>query len=207
MAIYAEDKKLVRRLLAGDERAFAQFFNDNFARLYRFALARLPNDPSAAEDVVQTTLTKGLRHVTKYRGEAALFTWLCVICRNELAEWARRSARHRVNTVLTEDFPAIRRVVESLDSSTGGVALSGPQRLEISRLIQVTLDRLPAAYGDALEWKYIDGYSVREIALRLQITPQATQSLLARARRAFKDVYATLVDPVAQPGKAQKEST
>ncbi len=38
MAIYLDDKRLVKQLLANDEQAFDRFFSDNFARLYRFAL-------------------------------------------------------------------------------------------------------------------------------------------------------------------------
>ena len=62
------------------------------------------------------------------------------------------------------------------------------------RLIQVALDNLPARYGDALEWKYIEGHSVKEIAQRLELGTEATQSLLARARRAFADAYTSLLD-------------
>ena len=62
------------------------------------------------------------------------------------------------------------------------------------RLIQVALDRLPARYGDVLEWKYVEGHSVKEIARRLDIGTEATQSLLARAKRAFADVYNSLTN-------------
>jgi hypothetical protein len=41
VAIYLDDKRLVKQLLAHDEQAFDTFFNDNFARLYRFALIRV----------------------------------------------------------------------------------------------------------------------------------------------------------------------
>ena len=44
------------------------------------------------------------------------------------------------------------------------------------------LDRLPARYGDVLEWKYIEGRSVEEIGERLGIGQTAAQSVLARAR-------------------------
>ena len=60
------------------------------------------------------------------------------------------------------------------------------------RLIQVALDALPPRYGDVLEWKYIEGYSIKEISKRMNIGTEATQSLLARARRAFADVYSSL---------------
>ena len=45
-----------------------------------------------------------------------------------------------------------------------------------------------------LEWKYVEGHSVKEIAARLNIGTEATQSLLARAKRAFADVYGTLAN-------------
>ena len=48
MPVYLEERKLVKRLLAGDESAFNQFFEENFGRLYRFAVPRLANDREAA---------------------------------------------------------------------------------------------------------------------------------------------------------------
>ncbi|MGB5131308.1 MAG: sigma factor-like helix-turn-helix DNA-binding protein, partial [Steroidobacteraceae bacterium] len=60
-------------------------------------------------------------------------------------------------------------------------------RAETSRLVQAVLDRLPAHYGDALEWKYMEGRSVEEIGERLGIGATAAQSLLARARIAFRE--------------------
>jgi RNA polymerase sigma-70 factor (ECF subfamily) len=51
---------------------------------------------------------------------------------------------------------------------------------------------LPPRYGDALEWKYIEGYSAEEIARRLNVGVDAANSLLARAKRAFREVYGAL---------------
>lgn len=194
MAIYLDDKKLVKQLLEGDERAFERFFEENFARLYRFALARLPDDPEAAREIAQITLTRALRKLHTYRAEAALFTWLCAICRNETSEWLRRQARYREHVVLTEDFPDVQAAVDSYQAPQDDGPEANYQRTESIRLIQVAMDRLPPRYGDVLEWKYIEGQSVREIANRLQLGQEATQSLLARARRAFGEVYATLID-------------
>ncbi len=198
MPIYLDDKKLVRRLLAGEEKAFGQFFDDYFARLYRFVLARVSHDHEAAAEIVQASLSRALAKITGYRGESALFTWLCVIARNELVDWARRNQRYREHIVLTEDFPEVREVVDSVFAPPADSPARRYQRHEMTRLIQVTLDRLPPKYGDALEWKYIQGYSVKEIAARLELSPQAAQSLLARAKRAFQDIYSTLARPVME---------
>jgi RNA polymerase sigma-70 factor (ECF subfamily) len=192
MPVYMDDKRLARQLLAGRSRAFDQFFDDNFARLYRFAIARLSDDPEGAREVVQTTLTKAVRKMHTYRAESAMFTWLCAICRNEISDWLSRNCRYRDHIVLVEDHPEVQAAIDSFRAPAADSPERHYQRVETLRLIQVALDRLPAKYGDVLEWKYVEGHSVKEISARLDIGTEATQSLLARAKRAFADVYRTL---------------
>jgi RNA polymerase sigma-70 factor (ECF subfamily) len=100
----------------------------------------------------------------------------------------------REQIVLIEDFPAVQAVVDSLEEDDSLRPDKQQERVELVRLIQVALDRLPPNYGNVLEWKYIDGFSVREIAARMELGTEATQSLLARAKRAFCDVYATMAE-------------
>ncbi len=195
MAIYLDDKRLVKQLLANDEQAFDRFFSDNFARLYRFALIRLPDDPDGTREVVQIALTKAIAKLHTYRGESALFTWLCAITRNEMSDWLAKQGRYRQHIVLTEDFPEIQAAVDSFQAPQSDSPEQNYQRAELVRLIQVALDRLPPKYGNVLEWKYIEGYSVSEIAEKLDLGNEATQSLLARAKRAFSDVYGSLSGP------------
>jgi RNA polymerase sigma-70 factor (ECF subfamily) len=192
MPVYLDDKRLVKQLLAGDRRAFDSFFDENFARLYRFAMVRLSDDPESARDVVQVTLTLAVRTLASYRAESALFTWLCAICRNEISDHLRRDAKHRDHLMLVEDYPEVQAAVDSFQAPVEDRPERLYQRDQSMRLIQVALDRLPARYGDVLEWKYVQGFSVGEIAGRLQIGPEATQSLLARAKRAFADVYSSM---------------
>ena len=71
---------------------------------------------------------------------------------------------------------------------------------DVHRLIQATMDALPARYGDVLEWKYIDGMPVAEIARRLEIGPKAAESLLTRARVAFRGA---ILDLAAVPDGLQ----
>jgi RNA polymerase sigma-70 factor (ECF subfamily) len=59
-------------------------------------------------------------------------------------------------------------------------------------VVQSVLDFLPAPYGDVLEWKYVDGLSVAEVALRLGRSVKATESLLTRAREAFRSAVEEL---------------
>ena len=197
-----EDRRLVKRLLAHDREAFNVFFEGYFPRVYRFARTRLGEDPEITKEIVHVTLTKAIRKLSSYRGEAALFTWLCTICRNEINDHVERTARERKYVVLTEDLPDVRAAVDALAAPASDEPEDRFRRTEVQRLIQVALDRLPTHYGNALEWKYIYGYSVEEIAARLGIGLEAAQSLLARAKRAFHDVYGTLTKEIVNPDRA-----
>jgi RNA polymerase sigma-70 factor (ECF subfamily) len=205
-----EDRRLVKRVLAHDRAAFNAFFDGYFPRLYRFARTRLGDEPDTTKEIVQVTLTKAIRKLATYRGEAALFTWLCTICRNEIAEHHERVARERRHVVLTEDAPDIRAAVEAIAAPESDDPESNFRRLETTRLIQVALDQLPSNYGNALEWKYVYGYSVEEIAAKLGLGLEAAQSLLARAKRAFQEVYTTLtsdlVSGAAKGGQTAADS-
>lgn len=185
------DRKLARRMLSGEERAFDEFFDGHFPGLFRFALTRLGQSADAAEEVAQITICNAIAKLKTYRGEAALFTWLCTFCRHEISAWYRRNRITTRSVDLIEDTPEVRAALES----AGGM-FEGPEsafsRAEVGRLVQVALDQLPAHYGNALEWKYLEGLSVKEIASRLKLSPKAAESTLTRARGAFRDGFSAL---------------
>ncbi len=181
-----DEQRLVRRMLDGDERAFTEFFDEYFARLYRFALPRLNGHADAAEDVVQATLCKAMRKLESFRGEAALFTWICQICRHQIADHLRESRRHSDRVVLIEDNPQVQAALDAIQGPDGERPDERYDQGQVGGLVRAVLDRLPARYGDALEWKYVEGLSVEEIGSRLGIGTTAAQSLLARARIAFR---------------------
>lgn len=179
------DKALARRILAGDEQAFRAMFDRFFPRLYRYALARLDGDGEAAEDVVQETFRKAIERLDSYRGEAALYAWFCRICRNTLLDYCRSRRRQPVTVTLIEDHGEIRSALDFIAAPVLQQPTSEAAHRDLRRLVQATLDALPQRYGDVLEWKYVEGLSVKEIAARLEASPKAAESLLTRARNAF----------------------
>ena len=183
------DRELLRGMLQGREEAFDAFFSRFFPPLYRFALARVDADANAAEEIVQATLSRAISRISTFRGEAALLTWLCTFCRHEISAHYRGRRGHRLEQLI-EDAPEIRAALESLaaaEESPEGAA----RRKQLARMVQATLDQLPGHYGDALEWKYIEGTSVAEIGARMGIAPKAAESLLTRAREAFREGFAS----------------
>jgi RNA polymerase sigma-70 factor (ECF subfamily) len=181
------DLDLARRVLAGDESASEEFFREYFARLYRFALARVAADEDAAEELVQRTLIRAVRKLHTYRGEAALFTWLCTMCRREISTWREHTGR-RAETTLLEDHPDVRIALEAA-ARLAADPERDLERRDLSRLVQLTLDHLPDRYAQVLRWKYVHELSVDEIANRLALGYKAAESLLTRARQAFRDAF------------------
>ena len=183
--LHIGDRRLVRRLLRKDARAFEEFFDANFHGLFRFCATRIA-DPDHCEDIVQQTLVKAVTKLHTYRGEAALFTWLCGICRNEIADWHRGPHAKQLRTQSLDDNASPPDAHERL-------AAAGPDHgWATGEIVQIALDRLPLRYALALEWKYVQGYSVAEIGIRLGLGRTATQSLLARARHRFRKLWAEL---------------
>ena len=183
------ERELVRRMLGGDEGAFDEFFADYFPRLFRFAVLRL-RDADAAEDIVQTSMIAAVRHLGSWRGEASLFTWLCTICRREIAAWQKRTSRHVIVSIADDDR-GLRAALDSIGAAADAPD-AGLARAETGRIVQLALDHLPPRYSRALEWKYLEELSVDDIAGRLQCTPKAAESLLTRARDAFRDAFTAI---------------
>jgi len=183
--MYESDRALVARMGAGDQRAFDEFFHSSAPRLAAFAARRSGLDAASVEDVVQNTMVKAIRNLASYRGEAALFTWLTEICRHELADVYRKAARRPVHDSLDEPNAANRHAQLRVPARHEPAAQidTDMRRSAVIRALQA----LPERYALALEAKYRDGFSVDEIARLLGLTSTAAQSLLARARDAFRE--------------------
>jgi RNA polymerase sigma-70 factor (ECF subfamily) len=189
---HPQDLALVQTLLAGDEREFARFFADYYPRLFRFAFTRLNSDADTADEVAQRTLCRAVRKLHLYRAEASLFTWLCQICRHEIHDLLETRNRRDRRHISIDDDPDVRAALESLPADRQHDPAGVATRTELLALVQLVLDYLPPRYADALEWKYVEDLGVQEIAQRLDLSVHAAESLLARARRSFREAWLTV---------------
>ena len=172
-------------MCAGEQRAFDEFFDASASRLAAFVARRSGWDPASVEDIVQNTLLKAVRKLASYRGEAALFTWLTEICRHELADAHRKATRRPVHDSL-DDPDAVLFVLPQLRVPEQQEPLGEVETYLRREAVMRALASIPEQYAKALEAKYGDDQSVDDIARLLGITPVAAQSLLARAREAFR---------------------
>lgn len=183
---------MARKIANGDANSFETFFREYFPRLYRFTLTRVNGNADIAEEIVQRTMCRVVRKMHGYRGEALLFTWLCQICRNEMSAVFKERRMEATNDTPLEDNPAVQAALASLTLDVGPEKSQSDD--EVARFVRVTLEFLPTRYASALEMKYILGYSVDEIGEYLNISSKAAESVLTRARDAFREGFRSLWD-------------
>jgi RNA polymerase sigma-70 factor (ECF subfamily) len=182
----------LRAARGGDPEAIGRFYDEHVDGLYAFVYYRVGRDPDLAEDVVQATFARALDHAADFdptRGSVG--SWLTTLSRNVIRDHLRAHRRsddtlerwERIDASLAQLYDALEQTPLSSDVLA---------RAETRDLVHMTIAHLPAPYRTALTGKYVDGKSLDDLARELDLSVDAVKSLLARARRAFKETFATL---------------
>jgi RNA polymerase sigma-70 factor (ECF subfamily) len=191
---------LVRRLRAGDARAFAAVVRDNGGRMLATA-RRLLRHEEDAQDAVQEAWLLAFRALPGFEGQARLSTWLHRIVVNA-ALMKLRTQRRRPETSLEE-----RSAVGTCDGADwiGVHAAAGADDDLASRerraLVRRALDRLPARHRDVILLRDFEELDTDATAQRLGTTAGAVKTRLHRARQALRAIieaeHAASVDGAA----------
>ncbi|MGE0641918.1 MAG: RNA polymerase sigma factor [Thermoanaerobaculia bacterium] len=186
-----EELEMVARMRAGSVAAFDLFSECYLPELLRFARRRLPRDPELARDIAQATACLVIEKLDSFRGESALTTWMLACCQHEIAAYFRRFGRRPREVEFDESAPPA-------DPAEG--AEEQLLHRETASLVHATLRRMPPIQARAIRWRYLEGLAVPEIAERLESSYKATESLLSRARAAFRRAHQRLTrELVAEP--------
>jgi RNA polymerase sigma-70 factor (ECF subfamily) len=183
-----DELDLIARMRGGDERAFHQFFDAYASRLGAFVARRSALDDAAIEDAVQMTMINAIRGLATFRGGSALFTWLCQICRNVLAD-GRRKAAAQANTRSLEELAEERPLATVIELTDFRDPLDECEADSTRGAVRRVINGLPARYARILELRFGDELTVPEISRTLQMTEDAAESLLARARQSFRAAW------------------
>jgi RNA polymerase sigma-70 factor (ECF subfamily) len=163
--------------LANDD-AFESWYLRTVPRVYSYLLGRCGNDPTLAEELTQQTFIAAVAQRSRYDGRADSVTWLCGIARHKLADHFRAQERDERRRMRLE----VRQI--PMVHGAGGTSASD-ERLAIADAFR----SLPAAQRAVLTFVVLDDLPVAEVASLLGRSAGATQSLLHRARDAFRQAY------------------
>jgi len=169
------DAELLARIGRSDAEAMRELVARKLARLLALA-ERLLGRRGEAEEVAQEVFVRAWKQAGRWQpGNARVDTWL-----------------HRVALNLCYDRLRARRDEDPYDESLAAVADPAPapeqtlQAKQRGRRVAAALARLPARQREALVLQYYQGLSNGEASVLMEISVEALESLLARARRALR---------------------
>ncbi|HET9078039.1 MAG TPA: sigma-70 family RNA polymerase sigma factor [Acidimicrobiales bacterium] len=181
LQIAATDRAAVDRFQEGEWAAFDELYERHWDRLYRYCQYRL-RDRHEAEDVAQEAFVRAWRSMPAFGGDRNFYPWLRVVAANLCTDALRRRSRSE---------PAADLDLDSLQ----GVEHPETTRLEREddrQMVRQALARLNARHQTALMMREEEGLAYEEIAARTGVSTATVESLLWRARQAFRREFTVL---------------
>lgn len=154
---------------------FDELVTEHHSRVYGVAL-RVVSDPELAADVAQETFIRAWRGLARFRGDAAVGTWLHRIAVNTAITARRRAARYGGAPLDSIDEVAAEATPEADPERRG-------EMLDLRMRLEAALDTLPAGQRAVVVLKDVEGWTHTEIADRLGISESAAKVRLHRAHR------------------------
>jgi RNA polymerase sigma-70 factor (ECF subfamily) len=164
---------LTARMKRGDESAYRRFYELHFARLLRYLLVVTRGREEAAQEAIQLTLLRVVRHIRVFETEQALWSWLTVLARSALIDEARK--RNRYLALLDRFFRV--QPPQPPDADVDARLLA---------LLEASLAGLPEEDRDLIRQKYFARRCVHDIAAATGRTEKSVESRLVRIRRHLK---------------------
>ncbi len=190
-----QERRLIRRLRRGDQRAFATIVRTYQQRVFNIVFRFLGNREEA-EDVAQDVFVTVYQNAQSFRGDSKFSTWLYRVtvnhCKNRLKYLKRRGrnmgrplddiAEHLVAQGSGETQPAFHAAIPRPDDLAQG--------RQLESLIQREMEKMDADHRLLLVLRDIQGMSYQEMAEVTGLNVGTIKSRLHRARLALKEALA-----------------
>ena len=175
-----KDSALLSRLLDRDDRALKSFYVFHKSSLLSF-IQKTITDSEEAEEIMQDTFLDFIEGLRDFRGQSSLKTYLYSITKHKIIDKLRRK---KIRRIFFSHVPAF--IINSFATVFFDDELDKDQ---VVKKIENVLGKLPHDYAHVLRLKYVDGRSVKEIAVEIELPFKTAESLLFRARKAFIHSY------------------
>jgi len=170
------ERILIERVRAGDERAERELYESHVDRVYRLAF-RLAGDDELARDFTQETFIRAFERLDTFRGEAAFSTWLHTITTSVALNGLRKVKRFRTREA----------DLEEADDMPGRARQAEPDlKLKLARAI----DALPERSRMVFVMHDVEGFTHEEIAESLGMQTGTSKAQLSRARARLRESLA-----------------
>lgn len=179
-----DDAGIVRRCLAGDEKAYRELVERYQAQIHALAM-RMVRRTEDAQDLTQETFVRMFRALDRYDPSRPFAAWLYTIATRLCIDHIRRN---RVKLM-----PLVRREMGSDEEQTIELEDPGPRpddlaaRSEEEQRTATLVDSLPPHYRIVVVLRHQQDLSYEEIAEALHLPLGTVKARIHRARALLKD--------------------
>lgn len=170
-----------------------QWSDSYFDYLLNFARGRMP-DEELARDIVQQTFMAAWKGRDSFRGDSTERTWLTTILRNKITDFYRARSRRpqlvEMSVLKDRENENVSWIEERITAQRDEEPDQVVERTEFISQVLNALNDLPAAAGQALRMRAIDGTSVTEIAAALGLSAGSVSTKICRARQRLRTEFA-----------------
>jgi RNA polymerase sigma-70 factor, ECF subfamily len=194
------DAKWRQQALEGHPAAIGQLADAVLPGLYAFCLYRVGRNRHLCEEVVQETLMQAMGKLHQYDparsgggggGGGDIFPWLIGLARNIIQrELSREKSAVSLEALWARMDSQLLDLYAQLDSTPFSDEVLA--REETRDMVNMTMSQLPSHYRQVLEAKYVRGATVRDLARESATSEKSVESLLTRAREAFRATFTAL---------------
>ena len=186
------DPAIVKRAARGDSRAHAIIYQAFKTPVYSLSL-RFTRVPAHAEDIAQETFIEIMRSISKFRGEAALGSWIRRIAVSKALMFLRSAWTARSQS-LADDWDE----VTPGDAASHGISSHPDDAMDLD----AALANLPAV-GRTIVWLHdVEGFTHKEIGKLMGRTESFSKSQLSRAYQRLRPMLSPMRDDVATENAA-----
>jgi len=187
------ETEIAEGLRHGDRDAWLTLYDLYAQKVWRDVARLMGSDAASVADVVQETFLAAARSAGNFNPRrGSLWVWLWTIAKRQVALHYRKG---RQRSALVQAQAWWNSLNGQKDDWLQGVEKPPVDVLEsreLAELVRCTLEELPAEYQVLLMAKYVDGASIEQVADQVKGSRIGTRSKLARARKAFRKVFARL---------------
>ncbi|GAB3890917.1 RNA polymerase sigma factor [Spirosoma agri] len=177
------DEELVKLYVdTENEDYFTTIYKRYFHRIHRKCM-QFTQNTTQAEDLTQDIFLRLFSKLSSYKEQAKFSTWIYTITRNYCTDYIRLPKIKQV-MILEEGWE------EEVQSALVSDELSGNVFDELTEWqLKRAMKLLPADEQWLLKLKYLDDFSIKEIAALFAVTPSAVKMRLKRSRDKLRQLY------------------
>lgn len=182
-----DEFEIIKKLKDGDEKAFVEFFNYYFERIFNYIYKRVKMR-EVAEDLTSETFLKFIKSLKNFEIKEGyhLDTWMYAIARNNMRDWFRQNLGHDV-LPLEEKFEKAYHPI--LYDVYGSYTVE-----DVDQIVNLALSKLPEDYRKVLLMRFYERKSIKEIALVLGKTENVVKVTQFRGLKRLKEIIEELLN-------------